>query len=139
MNKRIEGSWRVSGPWAEANSVILIVAGKPELTAIWARHLERQGLDVTVRNGQSDAVEWLHDNKAEVVLLDLMLESGSAIAVADFVSYLHPETRVVFTTRDRFFSDGSIFNHIPNTAAVLQEQTPPNDLAEIVAYHGRAC
>ena len=119
--------------------MILIVAGNPELTQIWSRHLERQGLRVTMRGSQSEAVDWLHDHEAEVVLLDLMLEKGSAIAVADFVSYRHPQARVVFTTRDRFFSDGSLFNHIPNTAAILQQQTPPNDLAAIVAYHGRAC
>ena len=117
--------------------MILIVAGNPELTRIWARHLERQGLDATVRASQTDAVAWLQDNEVEVVLLDLMLERGSAIAVADFVSYRHPNARVVFTTRDRFFSDGSLFNHIPNTAAILQEHTPPTDLAEIVAYHDR--
>lgn len=119
--------------------MILIVAGNPELTRIWARHLERHGLEVTVRESQSDAVEWLHNQAAEVVLLDLMLEKGSAIAVADFVSYRHPEARVVLTTRDRFFSDGSLFNHIPNTAAILEEQAPPHDIAEIVAYHERAC
>ena len=27
----------------------------------------------------------------------------------------------------------------PNTAAVIQIDAPPRNLAEIVAYHGRAC
>ncbi len=79
------------------------------------------------------------DGYVDVIVLDLMLEYGSAIAVADYASYRWPETRVVFVTNSTFFSDGSIFNHIPNAVALVQEQTPPCDLAAIVEYHGRAC
>ena len=75
----------------------------------------------------------------DVIVLDLMLTNGSAIAVADYASYRWPDTRVVFVTNSTFFSDGSIFNHVPNAAAMVTEQTPPNDLAAIVEYHGRAC
>jgi DNA-binding NarL/FixJ family response regulator len=87
---------------------------------------------------QDDAVAFLCDNAPEVVVLDVMLENGSAIATADFVCYRQPNTRIVFVTRSTFFSDGSLFQHIPNTAAIIPERTEPNDLAEIVAYHGRA-
>ena len=118
--------------------MILIVASNPELSPVWARHLERQGEDVAVVSSQKEAVCFLRDHSADVIVLDVMLKDGSPFAVADFVSYRHPEARIVFVTRNTFFSDGSLFTHIPNTAAVLQEQTPPNDLAAIVSYHGRA-
>ena len=83
-------------------------------------------------------MDYLYERPAEVIVLDLMLENGSAIAIADFASYRRPESRIVFVTNNTFFSDGSLFTHIPNTAAILQEKTPPTDLAAIVAYHGRA-
>ncbi len=118
--------------------MILIVASNPDLSRVWARHLERQGETATVIDSQSAAVDYLRENRADVIVLDIMLEDGSPFAIADFASYRHPDARIVFVTRSSFFSDGSLFNHIPNTAAVLQEQTPPNDLAAIVAYHGRA-
>ncbi len=118
--------------------MILIVASNPDLSRVWGRHLKRQGQDVEILNSQEEAVDYLHDNTAEVIVLDLMLQAGSAIAIADFASYRRPEARIVFVTNNTFFSDGSLFTHIPNTAAILQEQTPPNDLAAIVAYHGRA-
>ncbi len=118
--------------------MILIVESNPELSDIWARHLERQEQAVHVVASQDEAVAFLCENKAEVVVLDVMLENGSAIAIADFACYRQPETRIVFVTRSSFFSDGSLFKHIPNTAAIIPERTNPTDLAEIVAYHGRA-
>ena len=118
--------------------MILIVASNPNLSRIWARHLKRQGEEVIVLSSQHEAVTYMRAGKADVIVLDLMLERGSAFAIADFASYRLPEARIVFVTRSSFFSDGSLFTHHPNTAAVLQEQTPPNDLAAIVSYHGRA-
>ena len=89
-------------------------------------------------NNQQDAVDYLRKHAPEVLVLDVMLENGSAIATADFASYRRPDTRIVFVTRNTFFADGSLFQHIPNTAAIIAEGTKPADFAEIVAYHGRA-
>lgn len=118
--------------------MILIVASNRDLSQIWARHLERQHYDVEIVTSQEEAVEFLCENQPEVLVLDVMLDDGSAIAIADFASYRRPNTRIVFVTRSTFFADGSLFNHIPNTAAIIPERTKPTDLAEIVAYHGRA-
>lgn len=118
--------------------MILIVASNPSLSELWARHLRRQNQNVHVVTSQDEAVDFICENKAEVLVLDVMLEDGSAIAIADFASYRQPDTRIVFVTRNSFFSDGSLFRHIPNTAAIIPERTNPTDLAEIVAYHGRA-
>ena len=118
--------------------MILIVASNPKLSHIWARHLRRNGEDALVLSTQNEAVSFLRNCTADAIVLDLMLEEGSAFAIADFASYRQPDAKIVFVTRDTFFSDGSLFTHIPNAAAILQEQTPPNDLAAIVSYHGRA-
>lgn len=118
--------------------MILIVASNPNLSKIWANHLERQNQTVAVVTSQAEAVDFLCDEAPDVLVLDVMLEDGSAIATADFASYRRPDTRIVFVTRSTFFSDGSLFRHIPNTAAIIPEKTRPADLAEIVSYHGRA-
>jgi CheY-like chemotaxis protein len=118
--------------------VILIVASNAELVAIWAKCLEGQNHEVVVATSQADAVDFLCENEPDVMVLDVMLSDGSVIATADFASYRRPEMRIVFVTRSSFFADGSLFRHIPNTAAIIPEKTSPSDLAEIVAYHGRA-
>ena len=118
--------------------VVLIVANNPELSRIWSRHLERLGHEVSVVFSQAEAANYMRVHSVDVIVLSLDLEDGSAIAIADYASYRWPNARVVFVTNTTFFSDGSIFNHIPHAAAMLPAQTPPNDLAAIVEYHGRA-
>ena len=117
--------------------VVLIVASNPALSVIWAKHLERQGHDVVLVHSQDAAVSFMSECSVDVIVLDLMLEDGAALAVADYASYRRPEAAIVFVTNTTFFSDGSIFNHIPNAAAFIGEQTPPGDLAALVEYHGR--
>lgn len=116
---------------------ILIVESNSELGSLWARHLERLGCDVTATGSQSGAIDWLQRRNYEVIILDLMLDNGSALAVSDFASYRQPNAKVVFVTNTTFFSDGSIFAHAPNACAFLQSETPPKDLAEVVAHFGR--
>jgi hypothetical protein len=65
----------------------------------------------------------------------LVIEGGSAFAVADFASYRRPDARVVFVTNTTFFSDGSIFQHIPNACAFVPTETPPEDLVAIVEHY----
>ncbi|MBT8412985.1 MAG: response regulator [Boseongicola sp.] len=118
--------------------VVLIVGNNPHLARIWSRHLERQGNSVAVVHSQADATDFMRVHDVDVIVLDLNLEQGSALAIADYASYRRPSARIVFVSNSTFFSDGSIFNHIPSAAAMVPEQTPPNDLAAIVEYHGRA-
>ena len=118
--------------------MILIVASNRDLSRIWAKHIERQNHVVEIVDSQAEAVRFLSENMPKVVVLDVMLQNGSAIAVADFASYRNADTRIVFVTRSTFFSDGSLFQHIPNTAAIVPEATSPGDLAEIVSYHRTA-
>jgi DNA-binding response OmpR family regulator len=114
---------------------VLIVEADSGLAGIWARHLERLGCSVDVAASQEAAVAELQRRTVDVIVLDLTLEKGSAFAVADFASYRRPEARVVFVTRSSFFSDGSIFNLIPNACGFFRIDTPPEDLAAIVRHY----
>lgn len=115
---------------------VLIVEGDMALTEVWKRHLERHGAYVSVASSQDAAVELIQQYPVNVIVLSLDLTDGSAFAVADFASYRIPNARVIFVTRSTFFSDGSIFQLVPNTAAYIASQTPPEDLAAIVEHHG---
>lgn len=114
---------------------VLIVESKPELGALWQRHLERQGGSVTLVHSQEAAIIALYSNDYQIIVLDLVLDHGSALAVADFASYRRPDARVIFVTNTSFFSDGSIFAHSPNACAYVQSETPPEDLAAMVEHY----
>ncbi len=117
---------------------VLIVESRSELGEIWRRHLERQGMSVARVATQDEATGWLARHNADIIILDLVLEDGSALAVADYASYRQPEARVVFVTNTTFFSDGSIFAHSGNARAFLPSSTPPEDLVAMVEYYGKA-
>jgi hypothetical protein len=51
-------------------------------------------------------------------------------------SYRQPGAKVIFVTDTTFFSDGSIFRHIPNACAFIRAETPPDDLVAIVEHYG---
>lgn len=115
---------------------VLIVGSDPNLGWLWKRHLERFSAVVTLVDGQDAAVAYLEHEDVEIIVLDLVLSGGSAIAVADYAAYRHPAAKVVFVTNTTFFSDGSIFQHIPNACAFLPSAMPPEDLAAVVEHYG---
>jgi DNA-binding NarL/FixJ family response regulator len=90
---------------------------------------------VDLASSQEAAVALLRQRAVDVIVLDLMLKDGSAFAVADFASYCRPQARVLFVSRSTFFSDGSIFNLVPNACGFFRSDTPPEDLAAIVRHY----
>lgn len=117
---------------------VLIVETNLALGMVWARHLERFGVRVVLAQSQADAIQALTDTEFDVIILDLVLGEGSALAVSDFACYRQPKARVIFVTNTGFFSDGSIFQFCVNAAALVPSTTPPEDLAALVE-HQAAC
>jgi DNA-binding response OmpR family regulator len=117
---------------------VLIVESQTELAVLWQSHLERQGAVVQRAESEDDAVLQIGRAHFDVIVIDLMLPNGSALAVADYARFRHADTNVLMVTDNAFFSDGSIFSLVPNARALLQTSTPPEDLAAMVAHYGRA-
>ena len=115
---------------------VLIVEPNPELGGLWSRHLKRMGADVELVHNQVAAIEALRQIEVQVIVLNLMPEEGSAFAIADYASVARPEAKVIFVTNTTFFSDGSIFRHVPNAQAFIGASTPPEDLAAMVEHWG---
>jgi DNA-binding response OmpR family regulator len=114
---------------------LLIVESNPHLANLWRRHVERQGRPVCLAACQRAAVDALMSHEISIILLNVVLEEGSAFAVADYASYRCPDVRILFVTSQTFFSDGSIFNHVANACAYLPVGTPPDDLAAMVDHY----
>lgn len=98
--------------------------------------MQRQGMDVCLVTDQPGAAAALEAQDFDIIVLDLVISRGSAFAIADIVSYRHPETQIIFVTNTSFFSDGSIFNLSANACAFLQSDMPPEDLIAMVQHYG---
>lgn len=114
----------------------LIVQRNVNLGDLWRRHLERLKVEVTLVHSEASALRALDTCPYDVILLDIVLAEGSALAVSDLAQFRQPNANVVFVTDTTFFSDGSIFNHCANARAFIKTATPPQDVAAIVHHYG---
>lgn len=114
---------------------VLIVESEPALADLWRKHLERCGMMVRMASTQEDAIRQIVEDEPGIIILDLVLGDGSALAVSDFASYRCPLAQIIFVTNTSFFSDGSIFAHAQNACAFVQSGTPPEDLAAMVEHY----
>mgnify|MGYP006292309709 CR=1 FL=1 len=116
---------------------VLIVESKRERAELWQRHLTRAGAEVVLATGQEDAARAILLQSLDVIVMNVLLAEGSAVAIADLAAYRRPEARVIFVSGSRFFSDGSIFELCSNAAALVQPNVPPDDLVALVEHHGQ--
>ncbi len=114
----------------------LIVQRNEALGLVWQRHLERLDVDVCCVTTAESALQIVESQNFDVIVLDLVLSNGSALAIADLVQFRQPNANIVFVTDTTFFSDGSIFQHAANARALVETATPPKDLAAIVHHYG---
>jgi len=116
---------------------VMIIASHEQRSRIWARHLERLGADVCVITDYETAISQLHLEDQDVIILELILDQGGALALSDFISYRQPNAKVIFISDGRFFSDGSIFAHCANACAYLPSATAPEDIAALAEHHAQ--
>lgn len=117
---------------------VLLVEANAKLAALWARYLEREGCTVAVAHTQDAATEALRLARYEALVLDLELPGASTIAITDLATYRNPDIAIIVVTASRFFSDGSIFELIPNARTQLSAPVEPADLAAVVGHYARA-
>ncbi|MEM6305284.1 MAG: response regulator [Pseudomonadota bacterium] len=116
---------------------VLIVESRADLGELWEDHLKRQDMAVSRVATEREATEFLSETDVDAIILDLVLEEGSALTVADYANYRQPEARVIFVTSTSFFSDGSIFAHSANARAFVPAGTPPEDIAAMAEHYAR--
>ncbi|WP_425071136.1 response regulator [Sagittula sp. S175] len=117
---------------------VLIVESNEALAMLWANHLERSGAAVQVALTEEAAIAAVESDTLDLIIMDVMLDQRSALAVSDLAQFRQPRARVIFVSSSSFFSDGSIFNLYPNACAYLPSGTSPDDLCAVAAHYAAA-
>lgn len=115
----------------------LIVQERLALGQLWARHIVRMGQDAEIATSLDEAIRCIFERNYDAIVLDLVMTSGSALSIADVAQLQQPQANLIFVTDTTFFSDGSIFQHVANVRAMLETDTPPEDLAAIVHHYAQ--
>jgi DNA-binding response OmpR family regulator len=113
---------------------VLIAQQNAELGQIWASFLEREGINATVVRSQSAAMARLRIETYDALILEMVLPDGGAIAIADFAAYRMPGVPVITVNSTSFFSDGSVFDLMPNLHSVMQAPVEGEDLAAVLSH-----
>ncbi len=116
---------------------VLIVQSSQRLSACWKNSLKTFGATVVEARTQREATAHLLEHNFDAVILDLLLDQGSALAIAELTDFRHPDAKLFILSSTSYFSDGSIFSHFTNVCGFLPTSTPPDDLAAFVTHHTR--
>lgn len=115
---------------------VLIVEHSRDLARIWAGFLGRQCMECAIAGTPPEAYAALRAQSFDALVLDMELPEGEALAVADFATYRNPEIPIIAVTARGFFSDGAIFELIPNARGLLRSPLRPEDMAALVEHYG---
>ena len=114
---------------------ILMVQHNEDLSELWSRFLQRQGVEVMQVATQLEAINMLRFEEFDALVLDLVLPDGGAIAISDYATYRCPDVPIIAVTSTSFFSDGSIFDLIPNARSLMRTPLRPDDLAAVLEHY----
>ena len=114
---------------------ILLVQHNKGLSDLWSRFLQHQGVEVVQAATQLAAINMLRFEDFDALVLDLVLPDGGAIAISDYATYRCPDVPIIAVTSTSFFSDGSIFDLIPNARSLMRTPLRPDDLAAVLEHY----
>lgn len=115
---------------------VLVVEANEAIGRLWCDHLERQGASTVLVHTEEAAVNALRFRSFDVLVINLMTPNCSVLSISDLATYRSPEIAIIVVTSNSFFSDGSIFDVIPNTRGFLNSPVAPDDLAALVEHYG---
>lgn len=114
----------------------LIIERNADLGLIWRRFLERQGVVCEHVCDEAAAYAALRAGGFDALVLDLEMQGGAAFRISDFASYRNPEIAIITVSANTFFSDGAVFELIPNARGMLRQPLRLEDMAALVQHYG---
>lgn len=114
---------------------VLLVQNNQDLSNLWSDFLRRNGVEVVQAATQSEAVDHINFDTFDALILDVVLPDGGAIAISDLATYRQPDVPIIAVTSTSFFSDGSIFELIPNARSLMRTSLRPDDLVAVLDHY----
>lgn len=115
---------------------VLVVESNEDIGRLWCDHMERQGATTVLAPDQESAINALRFQRFDALVINLLTPNCSVLSISDLATYRSPDIAIIVVTSNSFFSDGSIFDIIPNTRGFLHSPVAPEDLAAMVEHYG---
>lgn len=115
---------------------VLIVDRVAPRSEVWGRSLRTMGASVTTVSTEEAAIAELDRASWSVLIVNAGLAGGGCLVVADYARFRQPDAKVIVVTDGGLFSDGRIFELLPNACACIPGGTDAGDLTALVDFHG---
>lgn len=115
---------------------VMILETDRNIGQIWQRHLERCGVSSSLLSSEQEAVQHLQMYPVDVLVINLLAEVDSSLALTDLATYKNPDVAIIGVTARNFFSDGNLFDVIPNMRGFLGTPVKLDDLTALVQHYG---
>lgn len=115
---------------------VLVVESNEDIGRLWCDHMERQAATTVLAPDQESAINALRFQHFDALVINLLTPNCSVLSISDLATYRSPDIAIIVVTSNSFFSDGSIFDIIPNTRGFLHSPVAPEDLAAMVEHYG---
>lgn len=112
----------------------LVADDNADLARLWALAIEADGHDVTVCTDGDAAVNQMRVQDFDLLILDLFMPGGGALALARVAVYNNPAAQVLVVTGADCFAFGELLEMGDNIAMVLRKPVSPTDLRSYVAH-----
>ncbi len=112
----------------------LVADDNPDLARLWAPALSADGHDVTACTDGHDAVNQMRVANFDLLVLDLFMPGGGALALARVAIYNNPDAQVLVVTGADCFAYGELLEMGDNIAMVLRKPVSPRDLRSFVSH-----
>ena len=112
----------------------LVADDNADLARLWALALSADGHHVTTCIDGHDAVNQMRVADFDLLVLDLFMPGGGALALARVAIYNNPDAQVVVITGAECFAYGELLEMGENIAMVLRKPVSPKDLRSLVSH-----
>ena len=115
-------------------AVVLLLEDDPGLQFVLREALREAGHAVHVTSDNDAAMCLLRRQTPDVLLLDLMIETGFSTDVANYAMYSAPSAAVIFMTGSGLFPKGELFSMSRNARLVLRKPIDIDELKNMVTH-----
>ena len=114
---------------------ILLIETRDELATLWAGFISRRDHKVYVACSLVEAEERLDVQAFDMLIINSACFGQDACSIVEYAVFRNPRLSVIAVTSDAFFSDGSLFEHLPNLRSHLPKPVAIDDLSAVVDHY----
>lgn len=113
---------------------LLILEENEHLRSLWSSAITSSEIEVVTASNLSQAQAAVFYDKFDIIIMNVQMDRNRALMLSDMATFRNPDVSIICVSNDSFFSDGTLFDLIPNVRSVVTHAVKPQDLGAMVRH-----